>query len=192
LCVAKSVLLSTFLPFVFSSIQPYPPVAIAVFFKFIVRVERCPSSTLQWSVPHFSSCYKPSPLQAQWGRRCHSCLLQPLFIYSSMRECPSPPLQWSFPHDSHCYNHSPLQGCLAGPTPPPFSGQLLYLQFKWGVPLPHSSELRMPCLFAMCLFFQLLVYSVCFFLFFPWVGVGLSRGLCWSGPGLSVGVPCAT
>jgi hypothetical protein len=39
-----------------------------------------------------------------------------------------------------------------------------------------------PALFAMCLFFflfQLLVYySVCFFLFFPWVGVSLSRGLC--------------
>jgi hypothetical protein len=26
------------------------------------------------------------------------------------------------------------------------------------------------------------------FLFFPWVEVGLSRGLCCSGPGLSVGV----
>jgi hypothetical protein len=27
------------------------------------------------------------------------------------------------------------------------------------------------------------------FLFFPWVEVGVSRGLCCSGPGLSVGVP---
>jgi uncharacterized membrane protein YqaE (UPF0057 family) len=39
------------------------------------------------------------------------------------------------------------------------------------------------------LFFLLLITQ---FLFFPWVGVGLSRGLCWSGPGLSVGVPCIT
>jgi hypothetical protein len=30
------------------------------------------------------------------------------------------------------------------------------------------------------------------FLFSPWVGVSLSRGLCWSGPGLSVGVPHIT
>jgi hypothetical protein len=34
-------------------------------------------------------------------------------------------------------------------------------------------------------------YSV-FLFFFPWVGVLLSRGLCWSGPGLFVGVPCTT
>jgi hypothetical protein len=27
------------------------------------------------------------------------------------------------------------------------------------------------------------------FLFFPWVEVGLSMGLCWSGPVLSVGAP---
>jgi hypothetical protein len=30
-----------------------------------------------------------------------------------------------------------------------------------------------------------------FFLFFPWVGVSLSRGLHLSGPGLFVGVPHA-
>jgi hypothetical protein len=36
------------------------------------------------------------------------------------------------------------------------------------------------------LFFLLLVTQ---FLFFLQMEVGLSRGLCWSGPGLSVGVP---
>jgi hypothetical protein len=43
-----------------------------------------------------------------------------------------------------------------------------------------------PALLATCLFccyWLLLSFS-----FFPWVGVGLSRGLCWSGPGLSVGL----
>jgi hypothetical protein len=48
-----------------------------------------------------------------------------------------------------------------------FSGWLVYLQF-------------LQCCY--CLLFR------GFFLFFPWVGVSLSRGLCWSGPGLSVGV----
>jgi hypothetical protein len=32
--------------------------------------------------------------------------------------------------------------------------------------------------FSTCLFVVVVVYSVCFFLFFPWVGVGLSRRLC--------------
>jgi hypothetical protein len=42
-------------------------------------------------------------------------------------------------------------------------------------------------LFAMCLFCcYCLIFS---FSFFPWVWVGLSRGLCWPGPRLSMGVP---
>jgi hypothetical protein len=45
-----------------------------------------------------------------------------------------------------------------------------------------------PALFGMCLFYcYCLLFS--FFFVFPWVEVGLSRGLCWAGPGLSVGVP---
>jgi hypothetical protein len=51
--------------FVFSSIQPYPPVAITVFFLlFRVHMGMCLFPTLWWSMPHFSCCYKPSPLQA--------------------------------------------------------------------------------------------------------------------------------
>jgi hypothetical protein len=44
-----------------------------------------------------------------------------------------------------------------------------------------------PTLFPTCLYcsYCLLPSSS----FFPWVEVGLSRGLCCSGPGLSVGVP---
>jgi hypothetical protein len=58
----------------------------------------------------------------------------------------------------------------------------------WGISPPPSLALRAPCLFAMCLFCcYWLLFS--FFLFFPWVGVSLSRVLCWSGPRLSVGVP---
>jgi hypothetical protein len=43
-------------------------------------------------------------------------------------------------------------------------------------PLWHSGS---SAVFVICLFFVSVVYSsVCFFLFFPWVGVSLSRGLC--------------
>jgi hypothetical protein len=54
-------------PFVFSSIQPYLPVAIAVFFLFRVHVGKSPSPTFWWSMPHFSCCYKVSPLQGCWA-----------------------------------------------------------------------------------------------------------------------------
>jgi hypothetical protein len=57
----------------------------------------------------------------------------------------------------------------------------------WGIPLsPFSTQGTLPSLLRV--FFIIAYYSVS--LFFPWVGVGLSKGLCWSGPGLSVGVPC--
>jgi hypothetical protein len=56
------------------------------------------------------------------------------------------------------------------------------------IPLPCSLEQRVPHpLCHMSLLFLLLITQ---FLFFPQVEVGLSRGLCCSGPGLSVGVPC--
>jgi hypothetical protein len=59
-----------------------------------------------------------------------------------------------------------------------------------GFPLPASSALRVPHPLWYMSFLLLLIIE--FFFFFLWVGVGLSRGLCWSGPGLSVGVPRAT
>jgi hypothetical protein len=65
-----------------------------------------------------------------------------------------------------------------GATTSDFSCWLVYLQFVWEVPLPHCPEL--PALFAMCLFFSAacLLFNLVFSLFFPWVGVSLSRGLC--------------
>jgi hypothetical protein len=58
------------------------------------------------------------------------------------------------------------------------------------LPLSEAFLLRVPhCLWFVSLFLLLLITQ---FLFFPRVGVGLSRGLCWSGPGLSMGVPCTT
>jgi hypothetical protein len=54
---------------------------------------------------------------------------------------------------------------------------LLQLACCEGFPLPPLWCLGCPTLFAMCLFcYYCLLFS--FFFFFPWVGFGLSRGLC--------------
>jgi hypothetical protein len=54
-----------------------------------------PSPTLLWIVPHFSYRYKLSPLQAHWGRWCHTRLLQLACLFTvHVRECPFP-LLWS-------------------------------------------------------------------------------------------------
>jgi hypothetical protein len=52
---------------------------------------------------------------------------------------------------------------------------------------PLFSAQCIPPSFLCSLLFLLLIIQ---FLFFPRVEVSLSRGLCWSDPGLSVGVPC--
>jgi hypothetical protein len=119
-------------------------------------------------------CYKLFPFQAHWGRwHCTSFL--GWFVYLQfMWEVGLPP--------------SPVVVFL----PPPLL-QAFPLLVAGRVPLLlpspaglfiHSSVGDCPTLFAMCLFCCCLLFSF----FFPWVGVGLSRGLCWSGPGLSVGV----
>jgi hypothetical protein len=57
-----------------------------------------------------------------------------------------------------------LQSCWAGAATHAFSGQLVYLQFHEGLPLPHSSKLRVPrslCYMSFCC----IVYSVFFSLF---------------------------
>jgi hypothetical protein len=111
-----------------------------------------------------------------------------------------------------------------GGATPAFSGQLVYLQFTWEVPLPHfpvelfshSHSFKLSCskvagwgllllpslaslfiyssvmdclpsllfgaqgahpLCYMSFVVVVVVYSVGFFLFIPWVGVSLSRGL---------------
>jgi hypothetical protein len=111
-----------------------------------------------------------------------------MFIYSSHGKCPFPPLEWHFPHTA-TFTIFPIPRLLGRCH----SSCLLRLAFLftvlWRIAPPPLWSSRCPSLFATCLF-VVVYYSVCFFLFFPWVGVSLSRGLCWSGPGLFVGVPC--
>jgi hypothetical protein len=113
-----------------------------------------------------------------------------VFIYSSHGKWAFPPLLWSFPPTA-TFTTFPAPGCWACAAAPTLSSQarLIYLQFCEGFPSP-TSVLSAPhglcyCLYCSC-------YLLLSFSFFPWVGVGLSRGLCWSGPGLSVEVPRAT
>jgi hypothetical protein len=99
-----------------------------------------------------------------------------------MWEVGLPPLLWSFPPTTTCTSF-PASGCWVCAAAPAFSS-LLVRDFPSPTPFWCS---RCPALFATCLFCcYCLLFS--FFFFFPWVGVSLSRGLCWSGPGLFVGV----
>jgi hypothetical protein len=66
--------------------------------------------------------------------------------------------------------------CLA----PAVSGRLFYLRFWEGFPSP-TLALRVPR--PLCYVSLLFLLLITQFLFFPWLGVSLSRGLCWSGQG---------
>jgi hypothetical protein len=106
----------------------------------------------------------------------HSLSLASLFIYSSGGKCPFHPLQWGFPHITS-FTCFPAPGCWAGATTPAFSCWLVFLLFQEGLQLPRFSVLRAPC--PLCYMSSLLFFFIIqfgFFLFSPWVGVGLSRG----------------
>jgi hypothetical protein len=120
----------------------------------------------------------------------HSLSQACVFVYSSHGKWVFPPLLWSFPPCATLTSF-PAPGCWAR-TPPHSRRRLLglawlvYLQFQEGFLSPLFA-LRVPHpLSHVSLLFLLLITQ---FLFFPQVEVGLSRGLCCSGPGLSVGVP---
>jgi hypothetical protein len=112
-----------------------------------------------------------------------------MFVYSSHRKWVFPSLLWSFP-PSATLTSFPIPGCWeCAPTParasPP--ARVVYLQSREGFPSPNLWHSVCPTLFPKCLYCS--YYLLVSFSFFPLVEVGLSRGLCCSGPGLSVGVP---
>jgi hypothetical protein len=81
----------------------------------------------------------------------------------------------------------PTPGCLArapAPTGASPACPACFFAVLGSIPFPQSSALSVPhSLSHVSLLFLLLISQ---FLFFPRVGVVLSRGLCCSGPGLSV------
>jgi hypothetical protein len=93
-----------------------------------------------------------------------------MFIYSSRGKWVFPPLLWSFP-PTVAFTSFPAPGCWACATAPAFSSWLVVRDF----PSPPLA-LRAPR--PLCYVFFLLLLLIIQFLFFPWVGVGLSWGLC--------------
>jgi hypothetical protein len=142
--------------------------------------------TFLWSVPHFSHFYKPSPLQAHWGRWCHTHLLQ-LFIYSSHGECPSPSLRWSMPHFSRCYKLSPLQAHWGRWCHTHLLWSACLFTLPWGTaPPPLSGAEGTPPSFLHVFFYSAACLLFRFFLFFPgWGSVcpegysDLAQGCLW-------------
>jgi hypothetical protein len=107
------------------------------------------------------------------------------FIYSSRGKWVFPRLLWSFPPTA-AFTGFPAPGCCACATAPAFSCPACLFTVLGRIPLPCSSTFSVP--HPLCYVSLLFLLLITQFSFFPWVGVGLSRGLCWSGPGLSVGV----
>jgi hypothetical protein len=114
-------------------------------------------------------------------------LLATMFVYSSCGRWVFPPLLWSF-SPSATFTSFPAPGCWACTPLLPEAlrpAWLVYLQSQEGFPSPNLQHSGHPTLLPACLncsYCLLLSFS-----FFPWVEVSLSRGLCCSGPGLSVG-----
>jgi hypothetical protein len=104
---------------------------------------------------------------------------------------PSSPVEFSSLRHSHKLPRSWLLGArpCSHQSLSDLPGLFIYSLFTvpGRIPFPQSSVLRVPHpLSSMSLLLLLLITQ---FLFFPRVEVSLSRGLCCSGPGLSVGVP---
>jgi hypothetical protein len=109
-----------------------------------------------------------------------------MFVYSSHGKWVFLPLLWSFP-PSATLTSFPAPGCWAHARTPALSGQaglFIYSSGKDSLPPIFGTQCAPPSF--LCVFIVLIVYySVSLF---SWVEVSLSRGLCCSGPGLSVGV----
>jgi hypothetical protein len=140
---------------------------------------------LLWSFPP-TTTFTSFPVPDCWA----VLLLLPagVFVHSSFGKWIFPPLLWSFP-PSATPTSFPTPGCWvcipapAGASP---ARPSLFIYNSGKVSLPPLSVLRVPHpLCNVSLLFLLLITQ---FLFFPQVEVSLSRGLCCSGPGLSVGV----
>jgi hypothetical protein len=139
----------------------------------------CPSP-LSSAACHTLAAVASLPLSKHTGEVApHLPTLASMFIYSSRGKYPSPTLQWNPPHDSHCYklSHSKVAGRVLSFLAS-LVGLFIYSSTRECPPPPSGAQGAPPSLLPF-FFFQLLVYySACFFLFFPWVGVSLSRGLC--------------
>jgi hypothetical protein len=172
-------------PFVFSSIQPYPPVAIAVFFYFQFAWGIAPPP-LSGGMCHTSAVIGafPSPSTLR-EMRPHPT--SPRLVYLQFAWGSAPPSSsgdfhmtatvTSFPCSKIAGQGSSLLRSLAG---------LFINSSHEGVPFPHSPELTAPrplCYMSSFYFFSAACLLFSFFFLFSLDGFSLSRGLCWFVPG---------
>jgi hypothetical protein len=156
---------------------------LRVYLQFMWEVGLPPSPVSFLPTATFTSF----PAPAYWA----VLLLLPaaMFIYSSRGKWVFPPLLWSF-SPSATLTSFPTPGCWVRTlllSEALWPAPLVYLQSQEGFPTPNLQRSGHSTLFPACL-----NYSYCLLLsfsFFPQVEVGLSRELCCSGPGLSMGVP---
>jgi hypothetical protein len=110
-------------------------------------------------------------------------------VYSSSGRQVLSPLLWGFP-PSTSLTSFPAPGCWAHDwlPPEPLWHSCLFIYSSGKDFLPQSYVLIVLHTLSLASLFFLMIITQ--FHFFPQVGDGLSIGLCCSGPGLSVGVPC--
>jgi hypothetical protein len=150
------------------------------------------SSSEKWVFSLSCGVFLPLPLLQSFlflidGWCCCSC--QPLCLFTAYVGGGSSPLSCGVFLPLPLSQTFPL--LVAGhvlplPLEPLWPGLACLFTVPGSIPFPHSLMLSVPHpLSHVSLLFLLLITQ---FLFFPWVEVGLSRGLCCSGPGLSVAV----
>jgi hypothetical protein len=129
-----------------------------------------------------------SPFQAHWGRWHCTCFLRPACLFTvHVGSGPSPLSCGVFLPPPLLQAFSLLVAGHAPPLLPSLDGLFIYSSVRDCPSPPFGAQSTPPLCYVS--FLLLLIIQL---LFFSWVGVSLSRGLCWSGLGLSVGVPCAT
>jgi hypothetical protein len=108
-----------------------------------------------------------------------------MFVYSSRGNWVFPPLLWSFPPcHSHKLFHSWLLGACLAPTGASQARPACLFTVLGRIPFPQSSVLSVSHPLSHVFIVLIAYYSVSL----SSLGGGQSRGLCCSGPGLSVGV----
>jgi hypothetical protein len=98
----------------------------------------CSSHTLLWNMPNFHHCWKPSPLQAHWGRWCHTSLVCPACLSTVCVKSTPHPLSHGACRTLATVASLPLSKHTGGyVTTSTSSGQLAYLRFMWGSAPPY-------------------------------------------------------
>jgi hypothetical protein len=129
------------------------------------------------SSPVGQSLLQAFPFPSTLGKvTLHPLAQASVFVYSLCGKWVFPPLLWTFPPSATLTSFPALVagGC---PLSRPLQPGLAYLfTVLERIPLPTSSAIRVP--HPLCYVSLLFLLLITQFLFFPRVGVSLSRGLC--------------